>query len=1114
MMSDTGAFDVQAVDREPPPPPPDVPAVDGGTCVDMDNDGHPSAACGGDDCDDNNPRRNPSVREVCDNLGADEDCNPCTVAEVTPTGRGGDGDTDGDGFPKDACFNVLSAGAPAPVCDSAVVDDGGVRALRVVVAGGRVSGTDCADNIAEGGSTRFPGATEVCNLLDDDCDGTPDDGVQFTRCFVDADRDRFAPMGAAMMTMNVCAMCPAGYTPMAPEGINVDCDDTNSARYPGNVENCDGADNDCNAMTDDGANDSRVGRACAVSTGVGQCGVGTSACTSGAIQCRANTALPELCNGLDDDCDGSTDEPACTDSHTAPTGMGFCGGSGECVMTECNRGRGNCDGSNRNGCEADFSTDANNCGGCGVRCWAGACVAGRCVDGASPEISAGSGHTCARFAGNVVCWGTNVFGQLGDGRSGSTENTPVRVVGVSDAAGLAAASAFTCARRTSGQVSCWGRGTEGQLGTGSMIGVSVAPVAVMGVSDAVQLSATALHACVVRMGGGVQCWGNNAEGQIGDGMIGGNRLAPVAVTGLTDAVEVSAGNSHTCARRTSGQVVCWGANASGQLGSGAVGTSRAAPVAVGGLTDAVEIAAGATHTCARRMTGAVVCWGSNGAGELGDGTTGVDRPAPVAVMGLTDAVEISAGAGFTCARRATGQIVCWGDNGTGMLGTGGASAAVPAVVVGIADAVEIEAGSSHMCARRSNGRVLCWGTGTTGQLGDGFRVNRTTPMGVIGISDPVELSAGMRHTCARLASGRVSCWGFAAAVGDGSNMPVFRPFPSTVVGLTDVTRVSAGGGESPLGSLNNSTLHACANTQTRGVSCWGSNSTGQLGNGSMGAASLTPVAVSSLSDSIEVSAGGGPRSVGGISGPFTGHSCAVRSTGEVVCWGANPVGQLGNGTTTGSTTPVQVTGISDAVEVSTGAQHSCARRRSGAVVCWGGGEQGVLGDGGVRGVGGFSATPVTVFGLSDAVEVSAGAFHACARRLSGRVVCWGWNQQGQVGSGATGPSFNAPVEVVGLTDAVEISCGGLHSCARRASGAIVCWGANDSGGLGNGSTTLSATPVAVTGITDALEIDVGGAHTCARRPLGVWCWGRNFAGELGDGTTGMMALMPVQVRGL
>lgn len=372
---------------------------------------------------------------------------------------------------------------------------------------------------------------------------------------------------------------------------------------------------------------------------------------------------------------------------------------------------------------------------------------------------------------------------------------------------------------------------------------------------------------------------------------------------LAGVVEIAAGGGHTCARRNSGAVVCWGSNGYGQLGDGAThrtcGTweyppdCSPSPVEVAGLTDAVEIAAGSVLTCARRTSGAVVCWGGNSSGGIGDGTTGTDRPTPTAVVGLTDAVEIAAG-GHACARRASGGVVCWGSNRAGQIGDGtsGTDRLTPVLVMGLTDAVEIAVGGGHSCARRASGAVVCWGDNTYGQIGDGTSgTNRLAPVAVVGLSDAVGLAAGGNHNCARRASGTVVCWGHDSGGRIDGGMDTWRATPWDVASVTDAVEITAG------------YLYSCVRRASGAVDCWGRNNSGQLGDGTGGPGShsaINPLAVMGLTDAIGVAAGD--------EGGNGGHTCAVRAGGNVVCWGRNYYGQIGDGTTTNRMTPVAVWG--------------------------------------------------------------------------------------------------------------------------------------------------------------------------------------------------------------
>jgi alpha-tubulin suppressor-like RCC1 family protein len=234
--------------------------------------------------------------------------------------------------------------------------------------------------------------------------------------------------------------------------------------------------------------------------------------------------------------------------------------------------------------------------------------------------------------------------------------------------------------------------------------------------------------------------GRYTFGTLGDGTTT-NRLTPVAVQGVSDAIAVDAGIHHSCALLRSGQVVCWGLNIHGELGD-ATTIDALTPVAVQDLSDATRISAGGGDSCALRQSGSVVCWGWNLNGQLGDGTR-IERSTPVAVQGLGDATAINAGWGHSCALRQSGQAACWGQNDPyGKLGDGTQiDRLTPVAVQGLSDAIAISAANLHSCALRQAGQVVCWGHSSVGQIGDGTAgrggedgpaVYRLTPVAVIG----------------------------------------------------------------------------------------------------------------------------------------------------------------------------------------------------------------------------------------------------------------------------------------------------------------------------------------------------------------------------------------------
>jgi alpha-tubulin suppressor-like RCC1 family protein len=293
--------------------------------------------------------------------------------------------------------------------------------------------------------------------------------------------------------------------------------------------------------------------------------------------------------------------------------------------------------------------------------------------------------------------------------------------------------------------------------------------------------------------------------------------------------------------------------------------------------------------------------------------------------------------------------------------------------------------------------------------------------------------------------------------------------------------------------------HTCTVQDNSTVWCWGRNDDGQLGDGTNDE-SNTPVLVSGLTDVTKISAA-------------LSHTCAVENSvldGTVWCWGYNENGRLGDGTWDSKNTPVQVSGLTDVIEVSAQGRHTCALKSDGTAWCWGYNGHGQLGDGNWD----TSAhTPVQVANLTDIVVISAGANHTCALKSDGTAWCWGFNEDGRLGDG-TYDSKNTPVQVSGLTDVIGISAGSNYTCVLKSDGTAWCWGSNEDGQLGDGTYDSKNTPVQVSGLSDAIGISAGSRHTCVLKSDGTaWCWGLNEDGRLGDGTYDSQNT-PVKVGGL
>lgn len=350
-----------------------------------------------------------------------------------------------------------------------------------------------------------------------------------------------------------------------------------------------------------------------------------------------------------------------------------------------------------------------------------------------------------------------------------------------------AGGTHSCLLTSSGGVKCWG-GYPGSFLALDVCGLE---------SGVTALAAGGQYTCAVVSSGGVKCWGYNADGQLGNGTTA-DSPEPVGVTGLgSGATAIAAGDAHTCAVADGG-VKCWGGNLSGQLGSGTK-TNSLVPVDVAGLAGGVgavgavaAVTAGANHTCALSSSGGVKCWGSNGTGQLGDGTT-ADGSVPVDVTGLASGVSaIAAGANHTCALTSGGSVKCWGGNYAGQLGSGtNTDSLVPVDVTNLGSEVSaIAAGGSQTCALTRDGltesAVKCWGS----NLGDGTTASSSIPVDVSLGSVVTAIAVGSEHACALASDTGVKCWGLnnlgqlgtgAACIRD-SSIPVDVVFAASSAG--------------------------------------------------------------------------------------------------------------------------------------------------------------------------------------------------------------------------------------------------------------------------------------------------------------------------------------------
>lgn len=566
----------------------------------------------------------------------------------------------------------------------------------------------------------------------------------------------------------------------------------------------------------------------------------------------------------------------------------------------------------------------------------------------------------------------------------------------------------------------------------------------------------------------------------------------------TPTDRIAASGSQVCVVNDDAVVECWGSGFLGVAGAtGQVQRLEATPVA--GTEGAVAVASAAGSTCALLDSGGVRCWGRNDQGQLGDGTT-TTRPTPVAVAGITDAVALSMGeGGHACAVLAGGRVRCWGNNDRGQLGDGSTTdRSTPVQVRDVASARQVAVGPAHSCALLADRTVRCWGAGTSFELGNPLPLDQHTAVQVLGLPPATVLTAGgsfdpggkpVGFSCALSVDGTEWCWGKEGPPRSDPTIPQ-RTGPADLVDIDDrcaitedrtahCTGLTVGDpgwapvpGAPPVADLallsgGLSQTGLCVLGTDGAAVCRGTNEGGRLGNG-FGRSVATPrPAIAGLDDVIDLATG-------------DAHACALGADGTVTCWGNSVLGQRGDGTFTYSPAPTSP-GITDATAIGAGEFSTCAVRSGGSVECWGTGVTAAT-----------TATPQPVPGISDAVELDGGQGFVCARRVDGRVACWGAsNTFGQLGDGTTTPSFT-PVDVVGITGAVQVVAGFNHACAVLADGTARCWGRNATGEVGDGTTTTRTTPVPVVGLTQVASMTAGFGTTCATRDDGsVWCWGNS-----------------------
>ncbi len=704
------------------------------------------------------------------------------------------------------------------------------------------------------------------------------------------------------------------------------------------------------------------------------------------------------------------------------------------------------------------------------------------------RLSVGPHHACAiDGTGALHCWGRNHRGQLGTGDT-TDASTPQAVSGTdmsSNVIQISAGTVATCAEKNDDILYCWGAGNA-ILGLSGLSADVLVPTPSYTFTSVRGLNLGTTHACATQVHGTIFCWGDNSYGQFGNS--GSGSIPMSGFANLDLVADLATGLHNTCVVRQTRDVYCAGRDQKGQLGNGDGDSDSAAnpddfgmamPWQVNGITDAQMITMGATanFACISTTLGALQCWGENTYGQLGNGST-TNSSIPVAVSGISGTVvRLNAGKNHACAIISTGEIYCWGDNQQGQLGTGDTATYTTPQLVQASAGVDFDTNDSHISAL----------TTPTMQLTN-TAVRSATPT-LIALSYPADgqLTASQRNTCALNSLGNVWCWGrllFDGAFADQLNPITYPVFTVAYI---------AGSGD-----------NTCAITHKGRVFCWGTDTNSETGCGTRCENGTNPGSLIPHLYNVRHLA------------VAPSHACAIDELGSVWCWGNNSLGQTGEiGSPSTTSIPVSVSLSSQAIALAVSSTATCAVLDTGLVQCWGDDSSGQLGNNTPDSTGEIPVTVETTSGnLTGITHIAAVMSSFCAIQSPGQVWCWGDNDIGQLGNDS-GVDSTVAIQVAGLNNAQTIA-GSLPAPATLTIGSFCvttlvtsyCWGED---AIGNGSSASVATPVVVTNLTHAKSIARSDTHACAILLSNhVSCWGVNDAGQLGNGTT-VDGLAPTQI---
>jgi alpha-tubulin suppressor-like RCC1 family protein len=576
---------------------------------------------------------------------------------------------------------------------------------------------------------------------------------------------------------------------------------------------------------------------------------------------------------------------------------------------------------------------------------------------------------------------------------------------------------FTCGIKTNGELWCWGNNEEGQLGDGT---TEEQPDPVQIGSDTWEhVSLGTTHGCGIKTDGSVWCWGANDRGQLGD-PAATDPSPPIQVTTATDWESLQTAANETCAIKTNGQVWCWGGFLQADQEPSRVGP-----------TTWKQFATNGTRQCGIRDDDTLWCKGSGLWGEHGSEQANLLDFQQVG--NADDWASVVTGFEHTCALKDSGEAWCWGHNNVGQIGTGalGGIKPTPARVAAGTSFQDADAGQAHACAIAANGALYCTGSNTITQLGLGRMTLHVQSMTRVGnATNWANVSAGIQHTCAVRDDGSLWCTGFNGGgqlgLGEGVN-----PMGSFM-------RV---GDESDWVAYEAAPTWSCALKDGGELYCFGINEAGQLGTGDTDQRFVpTRVGSDTYADF-------------DTAGYYTdrGHTCAIRDSDDTLwCWGHNDEGQLGTGDEEPVMGPTQI-GDATWAEIGTGGSYTCGIQTDGSLWCWGAPRLGALGLGQITG---NVLEPTQVGSATDWRTISTGFQHTCATKSNDTAWCWG--DLALVGNGEMSAGNTlTPVQVGTDANWAEITADYTATWGIKTDGSLWSWGMNRDGQLGTGDAWYS-----------------------------------------------------------